>query len=323
MNEFDQWLIFSKRERIGILVFALCILAFNLVSRFSNAENIPASSLDPQLISKMDALFVEEEQSEKEKGKSAPKTFKKKFKQTKADNSSSITSTKITPATPRDSTTSINPNAAELLEMTNIGIPKRVAHTIINFRNKGGRFKKTEDLKMIYGLTDETYALVANQVSIPQSKASSYASPTTQPKQYSKPKIEAIKPVDINTASEAELQEIRGIGPFFSKNIVERRELLSGYYTVDQLIDIPKMTDSTLINLKPHLFVTGEIVKQNINQVKPTVLERHPYIQKSLAKKIMTHRDFNNKFNSWEEFQSILKITPKQLQNIQAYFTIE
>ena len=47
--------------------------------------------------------------------------------------------------------------------------------------------------------------------------------------------------VELNTADSAMLDAVRGIGPYYAKKILRYRELLGGYYSVEQLKEI-KMT---------------------------------------------------------------------------------
>lgn len=54
----------------------------------------------------------------------------------------------------------INPNTASKTELMQVGFPKKLANTIVNYRNKGGQFFRPSDLKKIYGMTDETYQKV-------------------------------------------------------------------------------------------------------------------------------------------------------------------
>lgn len=51
-----------------------------------------------------------------------------------------------------------NVNKADIEGLMSIGIPKRTAQTLINFRNKGKNFKSIEDIKKIYGMNDEILA---------------------------------------------------------------------------------------------------------------------------------------------------------------------
>jgi DNA uptake protein ComE-like DNA-binding protein len=59
-----------------------------------------------------------------------------------------------------------DPNTISYKEAVQLGFPKKVAHTLINYRNKGARFYNAEGLKKVYGMTDELYKKLAPYVSI-------------------------------------------------------------------------------------------------------------------------------------------------------------
>jgi competence protein ComEA len=61
-----------------------------------------------------------------------------------------------------------NPNTISAEDAQKLGFSKKLSHTLINFRNKGGKFYKPEDLKKLYGLAPtlfeelEAYILIPN-----------------------------------------------------------------------------------------------------------------------------------------------------------------
>ncbi len=50
-----------------------------------------------------------------------------------------------------------NPNNATTDDFQKLGLSKKVASTIQNYRNKGGKFYKKEDFKKIYGINEADY----------------------------------------------------------------------------------------------------------------------------------------------------------------------
>ena len=59
-----------------------------------------------------------------------------------------------------------DPNTISYKEAVQLGFPKKVAHILINYRNKGAKFNNAEGLKKVYGMTDELYEKLAPYVSI-------------------------------------------------------------------------------------------------------------------------------------------------------------
>ena len=61
--------------------------------------------------------------------------------------------------------------------------------------------------------------------------------------------------VDLNSASEAQLQEVPGIGPSLAKKIVEFRNENGPFKSVDDLLKVRGVGEKSLERLRPHLTV--------------------------------------------------------------------
>lgn len=67
----------------------------------------------------------------------------------------------------------------------------------------------------------------------------------------------AIAAVNINTATEAELDSLPGIGPAKAKDIVEYRKKNGNFKSVDDLKNVKGIGDKTIADLKPQITLTG------------------------------------------------------------------
>lgn len=54
-----------------------------------------------------------------------------------------------------------DPNRADSLTFRRLGLPGWMAHNILKYREKGGRFRQKEEFRKIYGLTDEQFATLS------------------------------------------------------------------------------------------------------------------------------------------------------------------
>ena len=62
--------------------------------------------------------------------------------------------------------------------------------------------------------------------------------------------------VNLNSASQEDLENVKGIGPVTAAKILEHRRALGGRYaSVDQLLDVPGIGAKTLARLRPYLVV--------------------------------------------------------------------
>ena len=64
--------------------------------------------------------------------------------------------------------------------------------------------------------------------------------------------------VDINTASQAELESLNGIGPAKAQAILEYRKKNGGFKTVEELDQVPGIGQATLAGLKKDISVGGK-----------------------------------------------------------------
>lgn len=68
----------------------------------------------------------------------------------------------------------------------------------------------------------------------------------------------ALAAVNINTATEAELETLDGIGPAKAKAIVEYRKKQGGFKSIDELENVEGIGSKTLSNLRKDLSLTGK-----------------------------------------------------------------
>ncbi|PXY83321.1 hypothetical protein DKK73_03585 [Bifidobacterium asteroides] len=60
--------------------------------------------------------------------------------------------------------------------------------------------------------------------------------------------------VNLNSASQQDLENVKGIGPVKAAKILEHRRAIGGRYTsVDQILDVPGIGAKTLARLRPYL----------------------------------------------------------------------
>lgn len=68
----------------------------------------------------------------------------------------------------------------------------------------------------------------------------------------------AMAAVNINTATQAELETLNGIGPAKAKAIIEYRKKQGGFKTVDELENVEGIGSTTIKNLRKDLSTSGK-----------------------------------------------------------------
>jgi DNA uptake protein ComE-like DNA-binding protein len=176
------------------------------------------------------------------------------------------------------------PATASHDELVLLGFSAKTANILINYRKKGGQFRSKEDVKKIYSVTPDLYHRLAPYILI-QSEASSYSK---ESKSYTRAEP---KPIDINTAGLDEWKALPGIGDYFAKKFIEKREGLGAYIDIAQIAELYRFPDSSFQKIKPYLNLKkGRILKININSASEDELRKHPYILKWQADDILRHR---------------------------------
>ncbi|MCS7150875.1 MAG: helix-hairpin-helix domain-containing protein [Endomicrobia bacterium] len=71
------------------------------------------------------------------------------------------------------------------------------------------------------------------------------------------------KPININAATVEELTQLPGIGPSTAQKIVEYRQQIGKFTSIDQLLDVPRIGRVTLERIKPYITV-GEVTPEKV-----------------------------------------------------------
>jgi len=198
-----------------------------------------------------------------------------------------------------------DPNTAPEADLKRLGLPDRTVKSILNYRDKGGKFRKKEDLEKIYTLGEADYARIAPFVTVSETLASTV---NTRPMAYAggfstpikKPLANA--PVDINRAGVEDWMTLPGIGQTRARQLVNYREKLGGYLSVDQVSEMFGLPDSVFQAMKPNLILTAkDLHKINLNTASLADLDAHPYITKRQAELIVAFREQHGTFVAPED----------------------
>jgi competence ComEA-like helix-hairpin-helix protein len=205
-----------------------------------------------------------------------------------------------------------DPNTLSEEGFVRLGLRPKTAHTIVNYRSKGGRFRSPEDIRKIWGLRPEE----ANRI-IPYIRMQQAGSP--------KPNI-PVKPAIINvaTATANEFKFYTGNDASMPFRIIKYREKLGGFIRVEQLKETFGMSDSLYESMLPHLTITSVATRKiNINTASVEELDAHPYIDKAYAKGIVQYRQQHGNYTSVQEIMKLPYITENLFNKTAPYFTVE
>lgn len=218
-----------------------------------------------------------------------------------------------------------DPNTADSVTFLNLGLPSWMAENILHYRAKGGVFRKPEDFKKIYGLTERQYAVLLPYIHVHESysRRDTIRLYTFQEKHdtaevYKYPAGTVV--VDLNRADTTELKKIPGIGSGIARMIVGYRNRLGGFYAVNQLEEIHISADE----LRPWFTVNPDAIRRlNLNKASVERLKAHPYINFYQAKVIVEYRKKKGHVGSLKQFSLYEEFTPEDMERIGHYVCFE
>ena len=129
--------------------------------------------------------------------------------------------------------------------------------------------------------------------------------------------------MDINAASETELQRIKGVGPTFARRIANYRSSLGGFCKIDQLKEVFGLDSNKYAEIAPQVnIIDSSLQKLNINHAEPVDLIKHPYISTwNLANAIQAYRKTHGAFESPKDLLNIQLVDSIWLKKMLPYLT--
>lgn len=230
----------------------------------------------------------------------------------------------------------IDPNFAGLTELTEMGIPSGLASNWVKYLQKGGHFKKKEEVMKLYGMTDNLYKKVQGNLQItehtvPVNRKAGMARPNAA--EISGPirkdtlwknrdnELKNIPSIEVNRADSVQLEALPGIGPVLASRIIKFRRLLGGFYEIGQLKEIYGMSEELWTKSSTRLHADpSEIKKIDVNFLSLSELGRHPYIGFRQARKIVKRRDNSGKFTQIADLA--LLFSADSLQHLVPYLSM-
>jgi len=210
-----------------------------------------------------------------------------------------------------------DPNTLDATGWKRLGIRDKTVRTILNYRNKGGKFRKPEDIRKIWGLQKEEADRIIPWAEISDAIGNtSLAFTSRQQKQ--------VQTVDINTASAKDFMQLPGIEPALAYRMVHFRDKLGGFFSVEQLKETYGLQDTLYVKIADYLtFKQTAVKKININLASDAELNAHPYLKREIARAIILYREQHGNFTNIEAIRKIGFISEEIIRKILPYLTVE
>lgn len=286
---------FSKRERTGIMVLLALIFATVAATHIYIRSARPMVEVSDSTLIKFGAL----------------KTVFSESGYGTIDSSISVKNDDVPIEKERFV---FDPNTLEDAGWLRLGVNKKVLATIRKYLFKGGKFRKPDDLKKVWGLAE------ADEL-VPWVRLGSAS--LTGGKFHYESGVNVQQQVDVNTADSLAWLSLPGIGPSLTRRILAFRKRLGGFYSENQVGETFGLADSTFKKIKSMLVLRSRSLKRiDINLADENLLKEHPYIRYKLAKGIVSYRNEHGKFQQVSDLKKLAQVTDSIYVKVEPYLMI-
>ena len=207
-----------------------------------------------------------------------------------------------------------DPNVYTIYDWMNLGLSEKQAKVILKY-TKNGVYSNL-DLKRIFVISDELFNLIKDSTFYPQKNNKTLNFETNS--MFTRNEL-----VEINEATEDQLINLRGVGAFFSKQILKKRSELGGFVKVEQLLEVWKMDRVKFDEIKLQIYIDeSKVSKIKLNSVSVEDLKKHPYIRWNIANSIIKIRDQKNGFSNINEIKESFIINDELFEKLKPYLSL-
>lgn len=277
----------TTRERRGAELLMLVMLLFVgsiLARRFYHHSHQP--EFEPLLIEQLNLL------------------------EWKADSANQVTDMKQQNTAVQSKLFAFDPNTASMDQWKALGLSEKQSAAVLRFVEKGGRFRKAEDLRRMYVIGQDDYSRLAPYVSI-KNVESSNAIDTPKSNQLM---------LELNSADTLALCKLKGIGAGRARMIVRYRESLGGFVKLSQLLEVYTIDTSLYTELLPHLTLNPRLIRPI--QINSDSIY-HPYLNQKIAKVVVNYRKQHGPFQSIDDLKQVKAIDSPTLERLAPYLWFE
>jgi competence protein ComEA len=314
MGNWRDYLEFNKRERNGTLALVCILVGMLGVLHFSQyataGEPVDFRKFEDQI----DAFQAQQTQRKSDEQSSA-----NRYPQGQTLDDEVVTSSLF----------NFDPNNLPIDKWQKLGLSAKQAQSVHNYEAKGGQFKAKKDVLKMYVVDQKLYEKLEPYIQIKQEKKSTTSVP--QEKQHKQEWEEAAPKytpktvsVALNSADSAAFVELRGIGPSYATRIIKYRNMLGGFISKAQLMEVYGMDQERYDGFIEHVTLNSAVVvKVNVNECTAEELKNHPYIHWNIANAIVNYRHIHGPYQVLEDIQQSDLVTAELYAKIAPYLIVQ
>ena len=305
---FKQFFVYNKRERNGILVLLVLLLMLLIAPYLIPYLPVGKEEFDYSDFAAEIAEFKRQQQllaAGEVEEKSTTKVLERE-----------TIPVELFP---------FDPNDASFDDLRRLGLHPKIAHTIINYRDKGGIFRYKTDIQKIYGFSNDDYTRLEAYISLPEEVTTPVIKSV---KDEVKPSVDRAPPepvvVELNSADSLQLIALRGIGPVYSSRILQYRDRLGGFAKKEQLLEVYGIDSVLLEQVTPYIMLQSEdIARLSVNTASVDELAGHPYISYNLARQMVNYRKHHGQYKNVDDIRKLYLVDDDIFKKISPYLTVK
>lgn len=208
-----------------------------------------------------------------------------------------------------------DPNNLPDSDWRRLGLSDKQIKSIKNYEAKGGRFYDKEDVKKMYCISPEIYALIEPFIHINVVKIEVEKSL----------KATIIKrDIELNSANAYELLYVPVIDSITAINIIKYRSILGGFYNKEQLKEVQNLDTVLYDKMICYLTLNNENIRKiDVNYATIDQLKKHPYVRFSLAKALVLYRETHGSYKVVADIKKCVLVNEELFRKIAPYLTVE
>ena len=207
-----------------------------------------------------------------------------------------------------------DPNDLSKEEWMQYGLSEKQASIVLKFTKRG--IHSNDELQKIKFIPKETFE---NMKQFTRYSAAENAEVKKDIKALSTSRIL----VDVNNATEQDLLNIKGIGPFYARQIIKYQQQLGGFVRKEQLMEVWKMTPEMYEQIQDKISCESSMIKQlSVNQASVEELQAHPYLNWNQANSIVKMRMQKGVFKSIDEIRQSVIIDQETFEKVRPYLSL-
>ncbi|MCY1721615.1 helix-hairpin-helix domain-containing protein [Prolixibacteraceae bacterium Z1-6] len=216
-----------------------------------------------------------------------------------------------------------DPNTISTIRLDSLSIPDYVKRNLLSYRNAGGSFKSSADLRKIYGMNDSVFVLVKNHIKIKEDRTV-----TT----LAKPEV-SVKPLeyfDPNIIDKAGLKQL-GFNEFQANNLINYRSKGSVFKVPSDLLKIYGIDSSFYFRMKEYINIerneisvqSEEIIVLELNEADLTDLTKLNGVGPAFANRIIKYRSLLGGFYTKEQLNEVYNFPEETYARIKDHITVD